>query len=83
MGTERHTERRILVTPLRHSPTGIIRVLSARQLPTDHDYDGEPLGSIRGYQGDQPSSTAASVLVWMVLHNRRQKGRQQKKRCHS
>ena len=36
---ERHTERRILVGSMRQA-AGRIRASSARQLPTDHDYDG-------------------------------------------
>src|SRR3989442_15920520 len=34
--------------------SGRTRAPSPRQLPTDHDHDGE-LGSIREYQSDQPS----------------------------
>src|SRR5205814_7913495 len=48
-----HTGRRILVAPTRQA-SGRTRDPSPRQLPTDHDHDGE-LRSIREYQSDQPS----------------------------
>lgn len=47
-------------------PVGRIRATSPRQLPTNHDYAGGPSGSIREYQGDQPSSTACSALARAV-----------------
>jgi len=74
-GTERYAERRILETPVRHALRGKTRVPSPRQLPTNHDCVGEPQGSIHEYQGDRPSSTAAPVLVRMVLQERDEEGR--------
>ncbi len=65
-GAEPYAERRILETPLRQALTGRTRDLSARQLPTNHDYAGESHGSIREYQSDQPSSTAGSALARVV-----------------
>ncbi len=59
----RHTERRILVSPMRQVNTDRTRVFSQRQLPTDHDYAGGLKGSIREYQSDQPSSKAASTFA--------------------
>jgi hypothetical protein len=50
VATERHTERRILECPMRPALRQT-RVISPRQLPTDHDY----AVSTREYQGDQPS----------------------------
>jgi hypothetical protein len=58
-----HTERRILEQFLRQVDTDRTRVLSLRQLPTDHDYAGEQRCSIREYQSDQPSSRAASTFA--------------------
>ena len=40
---------------MRQAP-GRTRDASPRQLPTDHDCDGGPSGSIREYQSDQPST---------------------------
>jgi hypothetical protein len=57
--TERHTERRILVAAMRQASDGRTRATSPRQLPTDHDHVGGPLGSIHEYQSDQPSRHAA------------------------
>lgn len=68
-GVEPYAERRILETPLRQAPMGRTRDLSARQLPTNHDYAGGPNGSIREYQSDQPSSTAGSALARVVHQN--------------
>src|SRR5207249_9062679 len=48
-----HTGRTILVAPKRQASGGP-RDPSPRQLPADHDHDGE-LRSIREYQSDQPS----------------------------
>ena len=50
-----HTERRILDGHYAPGPPGQTRDPSPRQLPTDHDHDGEPPRSIRAYQSDQPS----------------------------
>ena len=52
---EGHEERRILGFFVRPA-LGQTRGASPRQLPTDHDYDGDPNGSIREYQSDQPSN---------------------------
>src|SRR5213078_57481 len=49
-----HPGRRILGAPTRQAG-GRTRDTSPRQLPTDHDHDGEP-SSIREYQSDQPST---------------------------
>jgi hypothetical protein len=47
---EKHTEKRILECPMRPAFSRT-RVVSPRQLPTDHDY----AVSTREYQSDQPS----------------------------
>jgi hypothetical protein len=39
---ERRAERRILVAPMRQAVTGWTRVLSPRQLPTNHDHATGP-----------------------------------------
>ena len=41
--------------------------LVARQLPTDHDHDGECSHSIHEYQSDQPSHIAATAAVCLRL----------------
>ena len=69
-GAGPYAERRTLETPLRQAPTGRTRDLSARQLPTNHDYAGGPNGSIREYQSDQPSLTAGSALARVVHQDR-------------
>ena len=43
--------------------SGRTRDSSPRQLPTNHDHDGECLHSIHEYQSDQPSTTAAPAAV--------------------
>jgi len=49
--------------PMRQVDTDRTRVLSQRQLPTDHDYAGGQRCSIREYQGDQPSLNANSTFA--------------------
>ena len=39
-----------------------------RQLPTNHDYDGEAAASIHEYQSDQPSTMAAPAAVHWRLN---------------
>ena len=48
---------------MRQTLLGQTRVLSPRQLPTDHDYAGGHKRSIREYQSDQPSSKATSTFA--------------------
>jgi hypothetical protein len=43
--------------------------LVARQLPTDHDYDGGCSHSIHEYQSDQPSNNAAAAAVRLRLYH--------------
>jgi hypothetical protein len=59
--------RRILVSSYAAALHGKTRELSPRQLPTNHDHDGEPLGSIHEYQSDQPSIPAAPAAVRLRL----------------
>jgi hypothetical protein len=42
--------------------------LVARQLPTEHDHDGERSRSIHEYQSDQPSHIAAAAAVCLRLN---------------
>lgn len=42
-------------------------LLVARQLPTDHDHDGECSHSIHEYQSDQPSHIAAAAAACLRL----------------
>lgn len=68
---EGHTERRILDQPLA-TDLGPIRATSPRQLPTNHDYDGEAAALIHEYQSDQPSTMAAPAAVpWCLIEHRR------------
>lgn len=69
MRVERHTERRNLVAPMRQAAVGWTRVLSLRQLPTDHDHVGGPYGPIHEYQSDQPSLSSCSTLVRVLYLN--------------
>ena len=55
---EEHTERRILENSMRQAFRQT-RVLSPRQLPTDHDY----AVSTREYQSDQPSQKLLDRLL--------------------
>jgi hypothetical protein len=59
--------RRILVRSYAASLHGRIRDTSPRQLPTNHDHDGETLRSIHEYQSDQPSIPAAPAAVPLRL----------------
>ena len=61
---------------MRQTLLGQTRVLSPRQLPTDHDYAGGHKRSIREYQSDQPSSKSHFDLCSKYLRqeNRRKKG---------
>jgi len=54
-------------------PLAETRATSPRQLPTDHDHDGGPQGSIREYQSDQPSRTPPRPLS--ALPGRKTKNR--------
>jgi hypothetical protein len=47
-----------------HGPT---RAFSPRQLPTNHDHDGECLHLIHEYQSDQPSIRAVPAAVRLCL----------------
>jgi hypothetical protein len=44
------------------------KVLVARQLPTDHDHDGECSHSIHEYQSHQPSHIAAAAAACLRLN---------------
>jgi hypothetical protein len=46
---------------------GQTRAISPRQLPTNHDHDGECSHSIHEYQSDQPSIPAAAAAVPLCL----------------
>ena len=59
--------RRILAPPMRQAFTAGTRDSSPRQLPTNHDHDGESLHSIHEYQSDQPSIPAAPAAVRLRL----------------
>jgi hypothetical protein len=56
-------QRRILAVSYATGRYGRIRDVSPRQLPTNHDHDGESLHSIHEYQSDQPSTTATPAAV--------------------
>jgi two-component system chemotaxis response regulator CheY len=48
--------------------SGRTRDSSPRQLPTNHDHDGESWHSIHDYQSDQPSTTATPAAVpWCLV----------------
>ena len=53
--------------PYATGPRGPIRDSSPRQLPTNHDHDGECSHSIHEYQSDQPSIPAAPAAVRLRL----------------
>ena len=59
--------RRILVPLYATGLHGLTRELSPRQLPTNHDHDGECLHLIHEYQSDQPSIPAAPAAVRLCL----------------
>ena len=56
--------REVLCGSLRAQPAPLV----ARQLPTDHDHDGECFHSIHEYQSDQPSHIAAAAAVCLRLN---------------
>ncbi len=60
-------QRRILAVGYATGRYGRTRVPSPRQLPTNHDHDGESLHSIHEYQSDQPSTTATPAAVHLRL----------------
>jgi hypothetical protein len=60
-------QRRILAVGYATGLFGRTRAVSPRQLPTNHDHDGESLHSIHEYQSDQPSTTAAPAAVRLRL----------------
>jgi hypothetical protein len=65
-------QRRILVGCYATGLYGRTRAPSPRQLPTNHDYDGEASASIHEYQSDQPSVLAAPAAVhWCLIENQR------------
>jgi hypothetical protein len=74
---EEHTERRILDSTMR-SAFRQTRVLSPRQLPTDHDY----AVSTREYQSDQPSQKLLDRLLALPSLDRHRGRRQQKTVCN-
>jgi hypothetical protein len=55
--------RRQLCGSLRAEPAPLVE----RQLPTDHDHDGECPHSIHVYQSDQPSHIAAAAAACLRL----------------
>jgi len=59
--------RRTLVISYATGLHGPIRDFSPRQLPTNHDHDGECLHLIHEYQSDQPSIRAAPAAVRLCL----------------
>lgn len=61
--------RRILVTFYATGFYSQTRDLSPRQLPTNHDHDGECSHSIHEYQSDQPSHIAAAAAVCLRLES--------------
>jgi hypothetical protein len=60
-------QRRILAVGYATGLCGRTRALSPRQLPTNHDHDGESLHLIHEYQSDQPSTTATPAAVHLCL----------------
>jgi hypothetical protein len=60
-------QRRILVGCYATGLHGWTRDPSPRQLPTNHDHDGECAHSIHEYQSDQPSTNAAPAAVRLRL----------------
>src|SRR5450432_3544311 len=60
-------QRRILAVSYATGRYGRTRAASPRQLPTNHDHDGESLHSIHEYQSDQPSITATPAAVHLRL----------------
>src|SRR4030081_407241 len=60
-------QRRILAVSYATGRYGRTRVVSPRQLPTNHDHDGESLHSIHEYQSDQPSTTATPAAAHLRL----------------
>jgi len=59
--------RRTLVPSYAAGLHGQTRDPSPRQLPTNHDHDGETLRSIHEYQSDQPSIPAVPAAVRLRL----------------
>jgi hypothetical protein len=70
-GWDGSRQRRILVSSYATGLRGRIRAFSARQLPTNHDHDGERLRPIHEYQSDQPSILAAPAAVRLCLTEQR------------
>ena len=71
-GWDSTRQRRILEDCYAAGLDGRIRAPSPRQLPTNHDYDGETSVSIHEYQSDQPSTRAAPAAVhWGLIENHR------------
>jgi hypothetical protein len=65
-------QRRILVGSYATGLYGRTRDPSPRQLPTNHDYDGEASALIHEYQSDQPSTKAAPAAVqWCLIEVQR------------
>jgi hypothetical protein len=61
-------QRRILEDCYAAGLDGLTRAPSPRQLPTNHDYDGEAAALIHEYQSDQPSTKAAPAAVpWCLI----------------
>jgi hypothetical protein len=55
--------RQLLCGRLQGEPAPLVE----RQLPTDHDHDGECSHSIHEYQSDQPSHIAATAAACLRL----------------
>ena len=71
-GWDSTRQRRILEDCYAAGLDGRIRAPSPRQLPTNHDYDGEAQALIHEYQSDQPSTNAAPAAVqWCLIENPR------------
>ena len=60
-------QRRILADTYATGLHGRTREISPRQLPTNHDHDGESWHSIHEYQSDQPSTAAAPAAARLRL----------------
>jgi hypothetical protein len=71
-GSDGTRQRRTLVDCYAAGLDGPIRAPSPRQLPTNHDYDGEAPALIHEYQSDQPSTRAAPAAdPWCLIEGRR------------
>jgi hypothetical protein len=71
-GWDSTRQRRILKDCYAAGLDGLTRAPSPRQLPTNHDYDGEAAALIHEYQSDQPSTNAAPAAApWYLIEGQR------------